>query len=515
MYRVFIVDDEKQARTGLRDFMPWTQLQCTVCGEADDGETALEPILSLAPDILLTDVRMKRMDGIELSRRVKERLPGTQVIFISGYSDADYLQQALRMEAVDYVYKPVNLGELSRTIEKVVGKLTEGRRAEDERRRMQEQLDRSLPLLREKFFIDWFDGRYEAEQLREQTSFLQLRLPQGALLPVVLCADSRRGETPRDYELALLGLMRTVQDLFPQAVCARWQRALVVLFAAIPAREGAERAAQLLRRMLPGGRSVWAGVANGAFAPEEIGDGVRRARDAADRRFFEPDRPVFIWGEEEAERESRMRPRALDARRLALRIVDGQAGQAELAAALEEIGQGRTIDQVRGACILLTQELCEHFMQPEISREGLALCARVPELNTQPALLKAVLAFAEQSARTARESREAQGDGVAPGVLSILQKRYAEHLTIEDIAREVHLSANYLSVRFKQETGETILDCLTRTRMEHARALLSRGEMTVYQVAEASGYTDAAYFTRMFKRECGMTPAEYRRRRRE
>ena len=133
-------------------------------------------------------------------------------------------------------------------------------------------------------------------------------------------------------------------------------------------------------------------------------------------------------------------------------------------------------------------------------------------MNTRQALFEEVLAFAARCVRTQREPGAAQEEGVSAAVQKILQRRYAQRLTIEDVAREVHLSANYLSVRFKQETGETILDCLTRIRMEHARLLLERGELTVYQAAEAAGYTDAAYFTRMFKRTFGMTPAEYRRR---
>lgn len=511
MYRVFIVDDEKQARTGLRDFMPWAKLGCEVCGEADDGETALGPILEEKPDILLTDVRMKRMDGIELSRRVKRSLPDTQVVFISGYSDADYLQQALRMEAVDYVYKPVNLGELGRTIQRVTGKLGERARERDERRRMREQLEKSMPLLREKFFIDWFDGQYEQEQLREQMAFLQIPLPQGPLLPVVLCLDRGRGDTPQEHEMNLLALKRMVRELFRTAICARWQHALVALFSDADGAEAARRAEEIARQARTRGRSVWAGVADAPVAPDELYVGVRRARDAADRRFFEPDRPVFVWSEAE-EADGRRSPSAFDARRLALRVADGLEPAGALEAALLKAGHGRTIDQVRGACILLTQELCERFLNADLSREGVALCARIPELDTQQALFGAVLAFAARCVRTQREPGAAQEEGVSAAVQKILQRRYAQRLTIEDVAREVHLSANYLSVRFKQETGETILDCLTRIRMEHARLLLERGELTVYQAAEAAGYTDAAYFTRMFKRTFGMTPAEYRRR---
>lgn len=455
---------------------------------------------------------MKRMDGIELSRRVKQFLPDTQVIFISGYSDADYLQQALRMEAVDYVYKPVNLRELGRTIERVTGKLGERAREQDERRRMREQLEKSIPLLREKFFIDWFDGQYDQEQLREQMAFLQISLPQGPLLPVVLCLDRGRGDTPQEHEMSLLSLERLVRELFKAAVCARWQHALVALFSNADGSEAARRAEEIARQARTRGQRVWAGVADAAG---RTGRAVRRrpprARRGGPGAFSNPTGPVFIWSEAE-EAEGRKRPGAFDARRLALRVADGLETGQTLEAALRRAGQGRTIDQVRGACILLTQELCEHCLCADISRRGRGALRAHPGNGYAQALFGAVLAFAQLCVRAEKEAGAEQGDSVSAAVLKILQMRYAQRLTIEDLAREVHLSASYLSVRFKQETGETILDSLTRIRMEHARLLLERGELTVYQAAEAAGYTDAAYFTRMFKRTFGMTPAEYRRR---
>ena len=96
MYSLLIVDDEYQTRSGLRDLIDWGALGIRVIGDAEDGEEALPMLEALAPDILLTDVRMNRMDGIALATEARRRFPEITIVFISGYSDSDYLRHALR-----------------------------------------------------------------------------------------------------------------------------------------------------------------------------------------------------------------------------------------------------------------------------------------------------------------------------------------------------------------------------------------------------------------------------------
>ena len=120
MYTLLIVDDEWQTRKGLRELVCWQELGIEVVGDVGDGREALPLVQELKPDILLTDVRMPHMDGMELSRQVRGMLPQIAIVFISVYSDADYLRNALRLDAVDYLYKPIHMEELKRTMSSLV-----------------------------------------------------------------------------------------------------------------------------------------------------------------------------------------------------------------------------------------------------------------------------------------------------------------------------------------------------------------------------------------------------------
>ena len=119
MYRVLIVDDERLVRNGLKKHFPWQAHKLMVVGEAADGISACEFVKENPVDIVITDVCMKRMNGIELARYLHEHYPHIKLIFISGYDDLDYLKSALKLEAVDYILKAINFEELAVTLDRV------------------------------------------------------------------------------------------------------------------------------------------------------------------------------------------------------------------------------------------------------------------------------------------------------------------------------------------------------------------------------------------------------------
>lgn len=107
MYKLLVVDDEQTVRHGLRHYMNWEKYGIEFSGEADDGDTALEAVGQLMPDIVLTDVRMPHMDGIALSQEIRSRYPHIKIVFVSGHDDSEYMKSAMKVSAVDYIFKPV------------------------------------------------------------------------------------------------------------------------------------------------------------------------------------------------------------------------------------------------------------------------------------------------------------------------------------------------------------------------------------------------------------------------
>ncbi|MCL1896756.1 MAG: response regulator, partial [Clostridiales bacterium] len=136
MYKVFFVDDEASMRTGIRESIDWDEAGFTLAGEAPDGEMALSLMQDIMPDILLTDVRMPFMDGIELARRTRKTMPWIKIVIISGHDEFEYAKQAITIGVEDYLLKPVTSGQLIETLNEIAGRIEE----EKERLRNVEEL---------------------------------------------------------------------------------------------------------------------------------------------------------------------------------------------------------------------------------------------------------------------------------------------------------------------------------------------------------------------------------------
>lgn len=140
MYQVYIVDDAVLTRKALVMTMPWDQWGCVVVGSADDGEKAFADILEMEPDIVITDIRMVRVSGLELIGRCRAEGVQSQFIIISGYNEFEYAKAALKMEVLDYILKPIDDEELHRAVEKAVQRIGESRALMAERREQEREM---------------------------------------------------------------------------------------------------------------------------------------------------------------------------------------------------------------------------------------------------------------------------------------------------------------------------------------------------------------------------------------
>lgn len=133
-YSVFLVEDEIVAREGIRDNVDWAANGFVFCGEAPDGELALPQLETLKPDLLVTDIRMPFMDGLQLWRLVRERLPQTKIMIISGYDEFGYAQQAIKLGVAEYLLKPISTQDVSAALQRIAAQFDQ-ERADAQRRR--------------------------------------------------------------------------------------------------------------------------------------------------------------------------------------------------------------------------------------------------------------------------------------------------------------------------------------------------------------------------------------------
>ena len=157
MYKVFLVDDEIVIRENIRNSFPWEGnggSEFTLVGEAPDGEIALQTMQDVKPDILITDIRMPFMDGMQLCEAVSHTMPWVQIVILSGYDDFAYAQQAISLGVKEYLLKPVSAQQLLEVLQRIAGRIREQRRQQADIQRIKEQFASSSAFLREKLLSE-------------------------------------------------------------------------------------------------------------------------------------------------------------------------------------------------------------------------------------------------------------------------------------------------------------------------------------------------------------------------
>ena len=208
-YRIMLVDDEEEVRSAILKKLDWENLGYSEVCDAENGEDALEKMEHFAPDVLLTDIRMPYMDGLELCERVRKTYPNIKLLIFSGFDEFEYAKQAIRLNVSEYILKPVNLQELSAILKKAA----EGLDEEIRQRRSVDELARNyryaMPILRQSWFLNLIRGGMSPEEIREKAEQYGIDL-LNARKWVVAAAELEKDQG--DMELGLLSVQRFLED---------------------------------------------------------------------------------------------------------------------------------------------------------------------------------------------------------------------------------------------------------------------------------------------------------------
>ncbi|CAH1190353.1 Protein-glutamate methylesterase/protein-glutamine glutaminase [Paenibacillus auburnensis] len=532
MKTLVIVDDEPSVINGLRTYVDWAGQGIELIGTADDGDTGLALISELRPDIVLTDVQMPAMDGIAMAAEVRALLPDTKIVFISGHNDAEYLRSALQMHAADYIFKPVSRKELSVVMGKVTAALDVERRERQLVKDMQVKLTQSMPLLREKFLLSVISDNIHPERVHDKLAFLGLQsLESDSYIIMVIVIDDVPQvmdiRTEQDKQLLSYTVLNIIQELIDEqmrgvtfekepgeyvGILLPGQR-----FSEDDLLQLAELIRDNLRKWLK--LSVTIGVGEGVSSLSELPASYRQARGAADQKWYLGKNRILTMDNIESAENLRYRFEPEWGERVLTSIKSGDSSRlhaelAEMFGLLEKNrGQGPRYAQNVSLHLILQsgQVLLElNGMTAEWEQRELAAWKAVARQETMQDLLFFTESYLQQVCEFVQVKRSGKASETIARVRRLIEARYAENLTVADIAAGVYLSPTYVRLLFKQETGETLFEYLTKVRIEKAKQLLGDPQNKFYEVCYAVGYTDPSHFSKLFKKITGFTPSAYR-----
>lgn len=536
MYKLLLVDDEERVRQGMRISLDWEAQRIVIVGEAEDGLEALDLIERNQPDLIISDVRMPHMNGLELTEQALRIVPHVKVILLSGYDDFAYVQQAIRNGAFDYMLKPTKVEELVSVLDKAKESIEQdiGRMRDVEQ--LQRELFRSRPALKENGLRQLLGGRMNAQEIRRMCGGLELSLNDGCCACLVMEIDEEEaggeGGRTNDKRLLLFALRNISEELLRQHLYAeaieQTDNQLVIIVSSEHSPEFGEQE-EKLRVIIPNIQynmlnyyktTVSVGIGRWYSGSERLARSYAESLEALQYRLYSGRGSMLFVGDigNDTTRKSVPYPYGLEEKlSLALRLGDSQGARDSARQFIHRMTAVHAVnpDRLREVCLQLALGIRRKLAEWDISDDrmpGLAkLDERMRRLQTVGQLENWLLDDVERLLDMTGDARRHRDVSMIQKAISFMEEQYHRDISLQDIADAVHLTPNYFANLFKEHAGETVFGYLTRIRMDQAKRLLLQTGLKSYEIALRVGYSDANYFGKAFKKQFGLTPVEYRK----
>jgi two-component system, response regulator YesN len=518
-YKVFFVEDEIITREGIRDNVDWQASGFEFCGEATDGEMALPLLRTAQPDVLITDIKMPFMDGLQLSKIVRERMPRVKIIILSGHDEFEYAQKAISLGITDYLLKPVTVQKLQTVLQKLSGQLDQERKEEADLKKLQEQVQDNCAMLSERLLFKLVLGAVSPAEAAEMGQTLGFELTARHYLVVILKLEF--GDRTEQYDhdeyqqvqRVLTELVRQNPDIF--VLKRDWGDIILIMKGNTPEYLEEERNLLLneIRQVVAGTRyqlSIGVGASKERIA--DISQSFMEALVHIQNPAINKDElnPPLEGGEllklDNTAIENYLRWGVKDEFDNFFNAYLRPLGETALKSALIK-------NYIFVDVILATAKL--------VNELGGDVDRVVPELSSIETILadvKSVEDLREQAHKiisiglTYRDSRP-NGQHI---YMLRRAKEYIEHhyadpaLSLNEVAAQANLSASHFSAVFSQETCQTFKEYLTEIRINKAKELLRMTPLRSADIAYQVGYNDPHYFSSVFKKNTGLSPIEFR-----
>lgn len=516
MIKILLADDEQVERIALKKIIDQGLPDAQVIGQAANGREAIQLAEQLKPDLILMDIQMPGINGLDAIQQIKEEMPQTKYIIVSAYDMFEYARQGIRLGIQDYLLKPSRPSTIVDTVRKVVNEIEQERKLDEERKSQQDRMQKLMPVVEADFVTQLLFDHVHEVHLDEMMQFLGCN-EQHRCCAMVLFAHAKlvngeleRQEAERIYRTvkakiheiaqgwvgAMTGHQLPVLFLIDQQLSFRSQLSIIT------------RKVLNLSNMFPDSE-FFVGIGNPYESLNDIKHSYHEALLASmdmtlssRHRFYEdlPDRQAehnqFMLDIEKAVIEEVRLGNEEGMRHLFMRMIDAfETGGLSL---IES--QQRVLEMLLIASRMV-QEIGVHAEKPIFSFQVASF--KQLRMETDCLLGKFI------------QVMNAMKQNVEPDVIYKIKQYIIDHahkdISLEMIAEHVRLSPFYISKIFKEQIGVNYIDFLTECRINKAKAMIIDGTYSLKEIAYDVGYKDPNYFSRVFKKICGVSPTDYRK----
>ncbi|RXZ83687.1 response regulator [Paenibacillaceae bacterium] len=523
-----VIDDIESVVEGICTQIDWDSHGIVICGTALNGETGLALIHEHRPDIILTDIRMPKLDGMEVARITREYLPESKVLLLTGYTDFHYAQQAIGMGVFDFITKPFSLEQIEEAVLKARGAITDSRQRMLQLHDLEQQARESRRMKRQHVLDLLVRYATDEQSADEYWESLQIDMNKERLVVALLQIDhyGAQAQLPvKEAELTHLILHNIIEETIScytkGAVFKDGAGRFVALFNVPPDMTPDEIASYYCENMSKYAKfTVSVGVGREVQHIHELAESYEQAAIALAFRFYTGGNTVYNY-----EQISRASPLTGLGSALEQELLQfaGCGNRQQAQRLLDEILEGLLSahprpepGQFKIVCYQLTFLMLRTFHAKLDEDEFQSIPARLREhsamdTNSSQELQRHLGELCELGCELINNKHRSDANKAIDEAVNYIGQHLHLELTVRHCAKQVHLSPSYFAAMFKRKMGCTFNSYLNQIRMERAKAMLLEDKQ-IQEVADALGYEERRYFTSVFKKNTGLTPTEFKQK---
>ncbi|NLC53844.1 MAG: response regulator [Firmicutes bacterium] len=524
MSGILLVEDEEAIKRKLMNNVPWHDYGFDPVLGASNGQEALDLLEQHPIEIVVTDIQMPVMNGIDLIKEIKKRNYRMKIIVISGFAEFEYARESINLAVSEYLLKPFATKRLLDVALRVKGEMSEEQAKEEEIATLRAQISNNMPALREKFLADLLNGKMTESDFEAKLQFLGLDAYEKRPYQVVVMELHDSPDAPEDKYLLDLQFYQHIEWALKsssyQFLLLNYYHHQIVAVVFNPDRDLPLCLEKWLTRLrVHLNKDITFGISNCYQALSDLSVAHREAGMALQNRFLYGFNRVYAVGDLNL-----VHP---GYHKIFFQLYQNRIFDDLRIGAYDEILEDleRLFAEMRSYCLgpepiriiaanllLLT---CATLIElgydlEEIFEDGvppLSVISRTQCLNELEEVFKGIFSRVNH---IISQNRECLNQQRVDEIRRYLETNYAEDITLSAMAEKYKISPGYLSLLFTERTGKKFSDYLTDCRINKAKELLKHTEMRIYEIATAVGYNDPYYFSSCFKKITNKTPSEYR-----
>ncbi|MEW4414536.1 response regulator [Clostridium sp. AN503] len=530
MYRVMLVDDEPLILAGIASMLDWEQQDCRIVGKATNGQQALEQLDELKPDIIITDIKMPAMDGIEFMRRARENQCQAQFILLTNLEDFSLAREAVRLGALDYLVKlELDEEKLAETLDRAVEKCREKNPVGGVLSDRETQYGMTMADSIRNYFrrVLVFDLEGNAQEPLKQVIREQFQEPVLMLIHFNYGFEGFSPAFTRDDQKKMMGfaediITEMVKGFFDHSCLVRRdQNGFILVLSAFGIPDYQER----IRKM--GGKflsvikdyfevSASVAVSRKGQGIEEFPELLYQVMSAMNYTYYEWAEPIVFYSEEcEASNRHSSNFNISFLKKDLGQSIQSNDGE-KFTGIMEQVEEllmehKPSRAQAINGCSSLYYFITSFFEEQEESAFPYAvdIIGQLNRMGTLNDIIRWIGSFSGEVVKVLEQRADGKTDRNVELAQKYVEEHYREKISLAQLADQLGISQGYLSSSFKKQTGQNFTDYVNHFRVEKAKELIATHQYMMYEISDMLGFDTQYYFSTVFKKITGFTPKEY------